>query len=153
MTRSITIASSADGATMRSRPVAMRSMRAGERSVSISSRRCRLIALAGALALHLLEAIAMAEQLEVLPGREQQHEDEEDANQRRAPHLAVTLAIDLADDRVVADVFLDCVFEGLGRHVRTACSSRIAARSLRYALGDFVRSRLPSAPAAAWSGW
>ena len=39
------------------------------------------------------------------------------------------IAIDLADDRVVADVFLDCVFEGLGRHVRSACSDRVAARS------------------------
>ena len=41
----------------------------------------------------------------------------------------MTLAIDLADDRVVADVFLDRVFEGLGRHVRSACSDRVAARS------------------------
>src|SRR5262245_66513516 len=83
----------------------------------------------GAFALHLLEAIAVLEQLEVLPRREQQYEHEEDTNQRRSPHLAMALAIDLADDRVVADVFLDRVFEGLGRHVRTACSSRIAARS------------------------
>ena len=36
--------------------------------------------LGGALLLHLLEPIAVAEQLEVLPGREEQHEDEEDAD-------------------------------------------------------------------------
>ena len=37
---------------------------------------------AGALLLHLLEPIAVAQQLEVLPRREQQHEHEEDADQR-----------------------------------------------------------------------
>src|SRR5690348_15877795 len=85
--------------------------------------------LTGALALHLLEAISVAQQLEVLPRRKKQHQHEDDADQRRASHLAMTIAIDRADDRVVADVFLDCVFEGLGRHVRTACNYREAARS------------------------
>ena len=42
VTRSITVASSAAGATIPSRLVASRSMRAGDRSVSISRRRCRL---------------------------------------------------------------------------------------------------------------
>ena len=68
-------------------------MRAGERSVSISRRRCRLIfVFGGALLLHLLEAVAVAQQLEVLPRREQQHSDEEDADGDRAPHLAMPLA-------------------------------------------------------------
>ena len=55
--------------------------------------------------------VAVAQQLEMLPRREQQHADEKDADGDRAPHLAMPLAIDLADDRVVADVLLDRVFE------------------------------------------
>ncbi len=141
------------GATIRSRPIAIRSMRAGDRSVSISRRRCRLIFSSLARSsLHLLDAIAVAEQLEVLPGREQQHQHEEDANQRRAPHLTVTLAIDLADDRVVADVLLDGVFEG-----SPLMSAPPVYRVRRPQLGA-SRARVPfdlgfaSAPAAASSG-
>src|SRR5262245_60113684 len=87
------------------------------------------LSLGGVLLLHLLEPVSMTQQLEVLPRGEEQHDDEEHADECRAPHLAVPLAIDLADDRVVADVFLDRVFEGLRRHVRTACCSLPSARS------------------------
>ena len=52
-----------------------RSIRCGDRSVSISRRSCRLISSCSARSLlHLLDLVAVPQQLEVLPGREQQHE-------------------------------------------------------------------------------
>ena len=48
--------------------------------------------LGGALALHLLEPVAVAQQLEVLPGREQQHEHQHDADADRLPQLALPRA-------------------------------------------------------------
>ena len=64
------------------------------------------LVLGGALLLHLLDAVAVAQQLEVLPGGEEEDGDQEDADRHRPPHLEVPLAIDLAHDRVVADVLL-----------------------------------------------
>ena len=66
-----------------------------------------------AFALHLLEPVAVAQQLEVLPRREQQDEHQEGGDGSRLPQLAVLRLVDLADDRVVADVLLDCVLEWL----------------------------------------
>ena len=96
------------------------------------------LVLAGALLLHLLEPVAVRQQLEVLPRREQQHRDEEDADAHRAPHLAMALAIDLPDDRVVADVFLDRVFECFGRHV-----ARLSRRPLGRPQLRAPRARVP----------
>jgi hypothetical protein len=51
----------------------------------------------------------------MLPRREQQHEHQKRRETDRLPQLAMARLIDLADDRVVADVLLDRVFEWL-RH-------------------------------------
>src|SRR5436190_13078763 len=82
-----------------------------------------------ALPLQLFDHVAVAQQLEVLPRREQQHRDEERADARRLPHLALTVLVDLADDGVVADVLLDRVFE-VFRHAR-AFPQRGASRCAR----------------------
>src|SRR5207249_4337661 len=70
----------------------------------------------GSFELHALEPVPVAEQLEVLPRREEKHRHEEEAEPRRAPHVALPVAIDLAHDRIVPYVFLDRVFERFGRH-------------------------------------
>src|SRR5690349_15260936 len=70
------------------------------------------VALGGAIALHLLEAIAVAQQLEVLPRREQQHQHQDDADAERLPEILQPPIIDLAHDLVVAEVLANLVFEG-----------------------------------------
>ena len=63
-------------------------MRCGDRSVSISRRSWRPdLLLRGALPLHLLDPVAVAQQLEVLPRGEQQHEHE-DSRPRRPTSTA-----------------------------------------------------------------
>ena len=84
----------------------------------------------GALALHLLEPIAVAQQLEVLPGREQQHEHQHDADAERLPQLALPALVDLADDLVVPDVLANGVFEGAFVHRAPSLPNSNAARSL-----------------------
>src|SRR6185503_14586925 len=64
----------------------------------------------------------MAQQLEMLPGGQEEDEHEEAGHADRLPQLAVTLLVHLADDRVVPDVFLDGVFEGFH-----GCSPRVPA--------------------------
>ena len=111
-TRSMTIAAPVSGATSFNRPIASDSIRCGDLSVSISSRRWRLISSSlPRCLLHLLEAIAVLQQLDALPSREQQHGDEEHAQGHRTPLLLQPALVDLADDRVVPNVFLDGVFE------------------------------------------
>src|SRR5579884_2915971 len=94
----------------------------------------RRLLLGGALALHLLDLIAVAQHLEVLPGREQQDDDEEGGNRDRLPHLPVAFFVHFADDRVVADVLLDRVLEGFGHRyaiLSTARSFALRARGFR----------------------
>src|SRR5262249_9594190 len=86
--------------------------------------------LRGFLPLQLLDLIPVPQQLEVLPRREEQGNDEECGNAHRLPQLALALLIDLADDRVVADVFLDRVFEGF-RHDQAATFSAARSFALR----------------------
>ena len=101
----------------------------------------------------------------MLPRREQQRPATRNTPiADRPPHLAVPLAIDLADDRVVADVLLDRVFERFARHGPPArpavlpaapppaawrCARADSARSPPRAgtTGRFVRTVSPS-PAA-----
>src|SRR4051794_866908 len=62
----------------------------------------------------MLDFVAVPQQLEVLPRREQQDEDEQRGHADRLPELALPGLVHLADDRVVANVLLDGVFERFG---------------------------------------
>src|SRR5688500_11160294 len=77
-----------------------------------------------ALLLHLLGAIAMLQPLDSLPTREQQHADEEHTDSDRSPLLLQPALVDLADDRIVPNVFLDGVFECFGRCAHKCFSRR-----------------------------
>src|SRR5687768_12252615 len=61
--------------------------------------------------LRFLHAIPVLLQLELLPGGEQEHDHEEDAEADGAPHIPMAFEIDLTDDRIVPDVLLDRPFE------------------------------------------
>src|SRR5262245_26304823 len=113
--------------------------------------------LRGAFLLHLFDAVTVTEEFEMLPRRKQKHRDEEHADANRTPHLEVPLAIDFADDRVVTDVFLDCVFEFAAHRacpISTARSFALRAlglRSISASLGmsgRFVRMRSAASSAA-----
>ena len=92
-----------------------------------------------------------------------QHRDEQDAEGDGAPHVPMALEIDLADDRVVADVLLDRPLERVSRHARLAAHQRrsalrslaLRARGLRSisacagTCGRFVRTA--ASPAACWA--
>ena len=80
----------------------------------------------GALAVDLLDLIAVAQQLEVLPRREEQHDHEESREAHRLPEVALPRLVDLAHDRVVANVLLDGVLERLHRTFRRNCRLQIA---------------------------
>src|SRR6188768_2108194 len=106
----------------------------------------------GTLLLHALDLVAMLQQLEVLPGRKQQHDDQEQADPERAPQLALSGLVDLPDDRVVANVLLDRVLEVHRAHANLSITRSLAlrARGLRAVsaspgtAGRFVRIRRPS---------
>jgi hypothetical protein len=72
----------------------------------------------------------VAQQLEVLPGRERADQHEKAGDADRLPQLALPRLVHLADDRVVADVFLDCVLEGFAS-VRQPFRGRGASRCAR----------------------
>src|SRR4051812_47977222 len=106
----------------------------------------------GAFLLHLLDAVAVPQQLEVLPRREEQDRDQEGAGANRAPHLLVPFAIDLPHDRVVANVLLDGVLEFRAHDATPISAARSLAlrdRGLRAisassgTTGRFVRIRRP----------
>src|SRR6267143_2063431 len=123
LTRSMTDASSGPGAIM-----CRRSQRLDlEAQVTVD------LFFRGSFELHALESVPVAQQLEVLPRREEKHRDEEEAEPHRAPHVALPIAIDLAHDWIVPYVFPDRIFERFGRHTdpwRSACQdTRSAARS------------------------
>src|SRR5438552_12133154 len=108
--------------------------------------------LRGPLLLHLLDPVAVAQQLEVLPRGKEQDRDQKDPDTDRAPHLVMALAIDLADDRVVPDILLDCVFEFAvhdARPISAARSLALLARGFRSisaspgTTGRLVRIRSP----------
>src|SRR5262249_22462890 len=84
----------------------------------------------GALLLHALDLVSVPEQFEVLPGREQQHDDEEETDPDRAPELALPRLVDLADDRVVANVLLDRVLEVHIAHANLSIARSFALRAL-----------------------
>src|SRR5688572_3400780 len=65
----------------------------------------------GAFALEALHLVAVQHQLQRLPGGEQHDQHEHGADSGRAPQLPLPLLVDLPDDRVVANVLLDRVFE------------------------------------------
>src|SRR6186997_268240 len=64
-----------------------------------------------ALLLHLLEAVAVLQELDALPPGKEEHAHEEHAEGHRSPLLAQPPLVDLPDDGVVPYVFLDGVFE------------------------------------------
>ena len=82
--------------------------------------------------LHLLDTVAVSQQLEVLPGRADQQRQDDRADPRPAPQVAVARVVDLADDLVVPDVLADRVIEGFHHAppAAAACARRSAARSL-----------------------
>src|SRR5688500_9584215 len=106
----------------------------------------------GALLAHPLDLIAVAQQLEVLPRREQQHHDQEEPDAGRAPELPLPRRVDFADDRIVANVLLDRVFEVHCAHANLSIARSLAlrARGLRATSmspgvsGRRVRMRSPS---------
>src|SRR3954470_11180046 len=81
------------------------------------------------LLLHLLNLVAVAQQLEVLPRREQQDHDQDPADRERAPDLALTLIVHLANDQVVAYVFLDRVLEVDRTHASLSIARSLALRA------------------------
>src|SRR4051812_2911568 len=100
--------------------------------VDLELEAARDVLLGGALALQLLHLVAVAQQLEVLPGRDQEDEHEEAGDADRLPQLALPRLVDLADDRVVADVFLDGVLERFHQAILSAARSlALRARGLR----------------------
>ena len=160
VTRSITVASPAAGATIPS-ALSRQPLDARRRAqrVDLEAEVTIDFVLGGALLLHLLDAVAMTKQLEMLPRREEEHGDQKYADRHRAPHLEMPLAVDLADDRVVAYVLLDCVFEFAAHDacpISAARSLALRARGLRSisaslgTTGRFVRilSPKPSACSA-----
>src|SRR5262245_33294071 len=97
----------------------------------------------------------MTQQLEMLPGREEQDDNQKHAHGDRSPHLQVALAIDFPDDRIVSDVLADCVFEFAAHDdVCPVCSAArsfaLRARGLRSTsawpgtTGRFVRILSPN---------
>src|SRR5688500_3160344 len=67
--------------------------------------------LAGTLAFQLLEVVAVPDQLKRLAGGEQQHQHQHRGDAGGAPELSLPLLVNLSDDGIVPDVFLDRVFE------------------------------------------
>ena len=111
-TRSMTIAAPVSGATSFNRPRASDSIRCRrlerldfEPQVAVD------LFLVAACLLHLFEAIAVLQKLDALPSREQQHGDKDHAQCYGTPLLPEPALVNLADDRVVPNVFLDGVFE------------------------------------------
>src|SRR5688572_2532556 len=87
-----------------------------------------------------LHQVSVPHELEVLPGREEQHHHEHGADGDRSPQLTLARLVDLTDDWIVANVLLDRVLE-IGR----AHASLSIARSLALrALGLRSRSSSPA---------
>src|SRR6266849_10497352 len=110
----------------------------------------------GPLTLQLLDLVAMAEQLEMLPRREEQDQHEERGDAGRLPELALPRPVDLADDRVVPHILLDGVLEGLHQAILSATRSlALRARGLRSTsssrgtIGFFVKTC--TSPSRCWS--
>src|SRR5688572_2113178 len=108
--------------------------------------------------LRLFHAVPVLLQLELLPGGEQQHGDEEDTEADGAPHLPMALEIDLPDDRIVPDVLLDRPLERFA-HVDSPCwaSANFQVTSLKLELGThlllvtcYLLLATSSQPPAAW---
>src|SRR5262249_767220 len=88
--------------------------------------------LSSALALQLLHLVPVPQQLEMLPGREQQDGDEESGDADRLPQLALLLLVDFPDDGIVANVLLDRVLERLHQDILSAARSfALRARGFR----------------------
>src|SRR4029078_1998876 len=85
--------------------------------------------LGGALLLHALDLIAVAQQLEVLPRGEEQHHHQEEPDPGRAPQLLLPRLVHLADDRVVANVLLDRVLEVHRAHANLSIARSFALRA------------------------
>src|SRR5215471_9133614 len=77
----------------------------------------------GALALDLLDLVAVPQQLEMLPRGEEQHQHEEAGDADRLPQLALPVLVHFADDRIVAHILLDRVLEGFHQAVLSAARS------------------------------
>src|SRR4051812_25182317 len=117
----------------------------------------RDLGLDGALLLHLLQLVAVPDEFDTLPDREQEGDDQEGADPDGAPHLAMTLLVHFTDNRVVADVLLDRVFEGFPGHDYSARSATLSfalrARGLRSTsasvgtIGRLVSTFSPRSPA------
>ena len=156
-TRSMMTTAPGSGSTMCKVRMAMSSIRRGARSVSISSLRWRLtLFLRHSFLLQALHQVAVLNELEMLPGREEQHRDEQRADPDGAQQLTLARFVDLADDRVVAHVFLDRVFEvgrahaslSIARSLALRARGLLATSSSLASIGRLVRIRIA---ASAWA--
>ena len=147
-TRSTTKTSSRLGATRFNCSVAIRSnpLRRTQR-LDLELQMAVDLQLLRPLVLHLLDPVAVLEQLEVLPCGEQQDRDEKHADGPGSPQLTLTGLIDLADDRVVAHVVLDEVLEVLFAHANLSAARSLALRARGFRVtssGPGRRGRLVS---------
>src|SRR5262249_19188400 len=112
--------------------------------------------LLGALALHSLHLVTVPEQGEPLPRREQNHQRQESDDDDRLQQLTLPRLIDLANDRIVADVFFHRVPEIGPAHASLSIARSLAlrARGLRATswssgtTGFRVSTRTAPSPAA-----
>ena len=106
--------------------------------------------------LQALHQVAVLNELEMLPGREEQHRDEQRPDPDSAQQLTLARFVDLADDRVVAHVFLDRVFEvgrahaslSIARSLALRARGLLATSSSLASIGRLVRIRIA---ASAWA--
>src|SRR3954466_5089775 len=85
--------------------------------------------LLGAVALHPLHFIPVAEQGERLPSRDKNPQRKEADNHDRLEQLPLPRFIDLPDDRVVADVLLDRILEIDCAHASLSIARSFALRA------------------------
>ncbi len=109
------------------------------------------VAFGGAIALHLLEAVAVAQQLEVLPGREQQREHQHHADAERLPQIAQPAFVDFPHDLVVAEVLPNFVFESAFVHAPPVTELERRRAAWRCARADWLPPPHPSRSPDAWS--
>src|SRR5262245_10835540 len=81
-------------------------------SLELESKMTVDVVFVGAIALDLLDPVAVPQQLEVLPCGKQQNRNEQAEDAERRPQLALPLLVDLTDDLIVANVLSDFVFKG-----------------------------------------
>ena len=132
----MTMASSRVGATRFRLPRASSSIRLGDFSVSISRRRCRVdFLLGGALPLQFFEPVAVPQQLELLPGPEQQRRSTNSAATATVFHISrLPLARRPRGRSGCSGRPFDRVFEGFSHHATPLGGAELGAPGARIPL-------------------